>query len=404
MAYFDSKAFNEKAFKYTVDNVPSLNMNEIKKSSVLVGNEDIKGMFANQNGAVYGEIAMKAPLSGTANNYDGVTDITADSTTTYSQGVIVTGRSKAWVEKDFSADITGVPFMDNVATQVAEYVDNLDQNTILAIMKGIFAMTGTQNLKFVNAHTYDISAKAEGNMGTTTLNTAISEACGVNKRKFKMVFVHSAVATNLENKNLVTQLKYTDDKGVQRDLTLYTWNGRLVLVDDELPTASFEAHYVTCLQTDKNALKVIADTVTVAGENGAEVEEAAVAGAGEITATDTGITDITAGSYVCFVEAGTYYTTYSFGEGSIYYEELPIVKPYEMDRDALKNGGEDTLIMRQRKCFAPKGISFTKKSMVTNSPTDAELENGTNWSLVNNSSSDYLDHRHVAICRIISRG
>lgn len=399
MAYFDSKAFNEKAFKYTVDNVPSLNMNEIKKSSVLVGNTDIASMFASQNGAVYGEIAMKAPLSGTANNYDGVTDITADSTITYSQGVVVTGRSKGWVEKDFSSDITGVPFMDHVATQVAEYVDNLDQNTILSIMKGVFAMTGSQNLKFVTAHTHDISANADGNMGTTTLNTAISNACGVNKRKFKMVFVHSAVATNLENMNLVKLLKYTDANGVQRDLTLYTWNGRLVLVDDELPTSSFEAHYVTCLQTDKNALKVIADTV-----GGGDDEVDAVAGVGEITATDTGITDITVGSYVCFVPAGTYYTTYSFGEGAIYYEDLPIAKPYEMDRDALKNGGEDTLIMRQRKCFAPKGISFTKKSMATNSPTDAELENGTNWSLVNNSSSDYLDHRHVAICRIISRG
>lgn len=47
--------------------------------------------------------------------------------------------------------------------------------------------------------------------------------------------MHSVVSTNLENLNLLQALKYTDKDGVTRDLTLYTWNGKLVVVDDGMP-------------------------------------------------------------------------------------------------------------------------------------------------------------------------
>ena len=35
---FDSKSFNAEAFKYMVDRVPNLNLNELKKSRALAGN------------------------------------------------------------------------------------------------------------------------------------------------------------------------------------------------------------------------------------------------------------------------------------------------------------------------------------------------------------------------------
>lgn len=83
-------------------------------------------------------------------------------------------------------------------------------------------------------------------------------------------------------------------------------------------------------------------------------------------------------------------------------------KSYEMYRDPKKHGGEDTLYMRQRKVFAPYGISFTRKSMVAKSPTDDELANGANWELVNNgkagSAKKTIKHKAIPIARIISRG
>lgn len=229
---FDAKSFNPQAFKYAVDRIPRTRLNEMRKSRALAGNPDIRDVFSTQGGTGYARIAMRGLLDGDAVNYDGQTDIEATSTKTFEQGVVVVGRAKAWTEKDFSFDITGgIDWMDNVAQQVAEYWQDIDQDTLLAVLKGIFSMTGGQSAEFVSKHTYEVA----GNMEATTMNSATAQACGDRKRRFSLVFMHSVVATNLENLNLLTALKYTDKDGVTRDLTLYTWNGKTVVVDDGMP-------------------------------------------------------------------------------------------------------------------------------------------------------------------------
>ena len=236
---FDAKSFNPEAFKYMVQRVPNLKMNEIKKSKALAGNPDIKDVFSSQNGTGYARLAMRGLLEGQAVNYDGSTNITASNTKTFEQGVVVVGRAKGFVEKDFSYDITGgVDFMQNIAEQIADYKDGLDQDTILAILAGIFGMSGdSKSVEFVQKHTLDITGAGTKTVGATTLNTAMNKACGANKKKFSLVFMHSDVSTGLENLNLIEHLKYTDKDGVQRDLDLGTWNGKLVVIDDDMPTA-----------------------------------------------------------------------------------------------------------------------------------------------------------------------
>ena len=346
---FDAKSFNPEAFKYMVDRVPSVRQAELRKSKALTGNADIRGVFTSQNGTGYARLAMRGLIDGDAVNYDGKTDITATSTKTFEQGVVVVGRAKAWTEKDFSYDITGgVDFMGNVAQQVSEYWTDVDQNTILAILEGVFAMTGDEKSKeFVDAHTYDVTEADDGHVAASTLNSAMQAACGANKKKFTMVFMHSAVATNLENLNLVKRLQYTDKDGLTRDIELYTWNGRLVVVDDGLPVTG-------------------------------ELED-------------------------------TKYTTYVLGDGAIAFEDIGAKVPYEMARDPKTAGGEDTLYSRQRKVFAPFGISYEKASQVSASPTDEELKNGSNWVLVHSGESQpedrsYINHKAIPIARIISKG
>lgn len=398
---FDVKSFNPEAFRYMVDRVPNLTLNEIKKSRALTGNPDIKNVFSSQNGTEYARLAMRGLLDGDAVNYDGNTDITATSTKTFEQGVIVVGRAKAWTEKDFSYDITGgVDFMGNIADQVAEYRDTLDENTILAVLEGIFAMTGTKNAEFVDKHTYDITAQVDGEMSVSTLNSAMNKACGANKKKFTLVFMHSDVATQLENKNLIQHLKYTDAQGIQRDLSLYTWNGRTVVVDDDMPTKSVEGYYVKAKATDTGALEVIADTGTLMAGKQIKVSE--------VTPPVTGYTP-TAGDYVVFIDDYTEYTSYVLGNGSISYEDIGAKVPYEMDRDPKTKGGLDTLYMRQRKVFAPYGISYEKQTQASLSPTDAELKNGANWALVHSGETSegdrsYINHKAIPIARIKSRG
>jgi hypothetical protein len=178
----------------------------------------------------------------------------------------------------------------------------------------------------------------------------MQQASGDKKSVFSLVIMHSTVATNLENLNLIDRLKYTDPQGIQRDLAIGTWNGRTVLIDDYMPTMQIP-------------------------------ESAPSAGDGY-----------------------TVYITYVLGVGAFDYENIGAETPFEMEREPAINGGQDTLYSRQRKVFAPYGISFTKTAMATNSPTDVELSTGTNWSLVNDGNGKYITHKAIPIARIMSRG
>ena len=462
---FDAKSFNAEAFKYIVQRVPNLKMNEIKKSKALAGNPDIREVFASQNGTGYARLAMRGLLEGQAVNYDGSTNITASNTKTFEQGVVVVGRAKGFVEKDFSYDITGgVDFMQNIAEQVAEYKDGLDQDTILAILKGIFQMAGdSKSVEFVNQHTLDITGAGTKTVGATTLNTAMNKACGANKKKFSLVFMHSDVATGLENLNLIEHLKYTDKDGVQRDLDLGTWNGKLVVIDDDMPTSTAVSTQgvwdieVKTAATAGDKIEICGTTFTwIANGETAAADEIELPSTNnvtnEATAIYTKLNAITTGEIAKFTWANgtakhvtatqkttapgavataevdadatslvidfttttepveaTDYTTYVLGEGAFAYEDVGAKVPYEMARNAAQNGGEDTLYIRQRKCFAPFGISYEKAVQSTLSPTDAELQNGANWILVHTgeaqaSDRTYINHKAIAIARIISRG
>ena len=357
---FNYKTFNPTAFGRYIENLPQVKKNELIRSSVLKPNFEIKRAFNEQSGSSYAILPMYGRIEGEVINYDGQTDIVPNATHTFQRGVVVVGRANAWLEDDFTQDLTsGVGFMSNVAMQVSEYFDEVDQSTLLAILDGIFKMTGDENQKFVTNHTFDISSMQgeESKIGLTTLNSSIQKACGDNKSKFAIVIMHSCVATNLENLNLLNYLKYTDQNGIQRDLTLATWNGKIVLIDDSMP--------VTLSTSSSNSI--------------------------DSSRNKTNSDPI--------------YTTYILGKGAFDFENIGTKVPYEISRDPKTNGGQDTLYARSRKCFAPYGISYTMKSQASLSPTNEELANGTNWTLVCDSEGKkFIDHKAIPIARIISKG
>ena len=345
---FNEKNFNGEVFGRYVDTLPSLNKNELLKSGAVVSRQDLAGKFVDQVGGNYITLPITGRIGGTALNYDGSTDITATGIGTYTQGRIVVGRAKAWEESDFSYELTKKDFTTVIASQIAEYWDDIDFQTILSTLKGVFAMTkGTENKAFVDNHTYDISKETTNNVfSAATLNNAIQKALGDQKAKFTMAFLHSAVATNLENLKLLEYMKYTDGNGIERQLGIATLNGRTVLIDDNMPT------------------EAVSDTA----------------------------------SY-------TKYTSYVLGNGAIEYTNCGAKVPYEQYRQPLEKGGKDMLIGRQRKIFSPYGLSFKNSGII--SPTDTQLETGDNWELANDnatSTKKYIDHRYIPIARIITRG
>lgn len=388
MAKFDAKSFNPQAFGAYISRIPQTKLNELVKSRALKGDQEVQNVFSAQTGTAYARIPMKGLIGGEAQNYDGATDITAQSTKTFERGVVVIGRSNAWTEKDFSTDITGgVDFMDNVSQQIAQWWETVLQDDLLAILKGVFAMTGADNLKFVNGHTNDVTAVDTGVVNAVTLNNTIQKASGDHKHKFSLVIMHSAVATNLENLQLLKYLTYTDAQGITRDLTLGTWNGRTVLIDDSMPTADIAEVYTATTDTAVNSAK---SYYTKSGATYTKVASPTTANI--------------ANYYEKTAEAYTQYTSYVLGDGAISYNKVGAKVPYEMQRDPKTGGGQDTLYTRDRYVLAPFGISYTKTTQASLSPTKSELSNGGNWALVSDEGGGYIEHKAIPIARIISKG
>jgi len=400
---FDSKIFNGEVFQKYVDRVPNLKLNELLKSRAIVSRQDLAGAMADQVGGNYITTPLKGLISGSVPlNYDGVTDITSQTTQTFSHSRVVAGRAQAWTEKDFSYDITGgVDFMENVAQQVAEYWDEIDQATIIAILTGVFSMSDTEGAKFVATHTHDITAVQNSNgdtgfMDGTTVNTAIQKACGDHKSKFSLAIMHSAVATNLENLRILTYMLYNDENGMQRETGMATLNGKLVIVDDSMPvmedqsTATFSATSDTAVTAGKTYY-------TRTGTSGNYV----------YTVVTNPVDSAIATYYEKTGNGDPIYVTYLFGDGAIEYTNCGAKVPAEMSRDPKTNGGQDTLYSRQRKCWSPYGISFIGiNSIATLSPTDAELATGSNWELVNTGGTNkkYINLKAIPIARILSKG
>ena len=461
MARFDQKTWNDKVFQKYLQKVPNSKLNSMINSGVLKVNNSLKGRLVDGVGGNSLIEPIKGLLDGQVVNYDGNTNITTTSRNTFSQRKIVVGRAKGWEEKDFSTDLTGENWMAGVAGEVAEYYEGVDEDDILAILKGIFGMSDTAGLAFAAAHTTDITGASPATVGATTLNSAIQKASGDRKAIFKLAFMHSYVATNLENLQLLDYLKYTDANGIQRDLGMATWNGRLVIIDDEIPAVevvSTAPVYGLTISTAATAGdKIVIDgteytfvanntanptaTQIKVGAGGTAAQQAAniatllnaqteglkdlftitdssskvvftaksgtnppIVGAEAEPVASTG-TLVIATSTDTPAVSSTNYTTYVLGDGAFEYCNIGAKVPSEVSRDAATNGGIDKLYTRQRKLFAPKWISWKGADSII-SPTNEQLATGSNWEIVNDGeiSKTYVNHKFIPFVRIISRG
>jgi hypothetical protein len=462
---YNGKKFNTMVFEKYLDRVPNLARNELIKNGVYDVKNKYKNLMTNQDGGDYIITPIKGLLDGEVQNYDGIVSMTPTSTKTFTQGKPVFGRMKAWQEKDFAMELTGIDWIKDIASEVASYYEGVDQADLVAILTGIFAMptdsgySATGNADFITKHTYDITSAvsdADKLVSATTLNNAVQKALGANKGIITLAFMNSVVATNLENLSLLSYMLYNDANGVQRQLNIGTWNGRVVIVDDDLPTTETVTTapvYSTTISTPA----VAGDKITINGTEYTFVANSASDTGNKIKVgadgtapqqatniaskvTITGYTITASSSKVVFTAdsgtnpdrpvvvatqkesdgaivianatdtapvVATNYITYLLGRGAFEYENIGVRVASEVSRDPATNGGIDVLYTRQRHLVAPKWISYTKASQETNSATTAELATGANWELVNDGALSgrlFVDHKAIPIVRIISRG
>lgn len=316
MADFDNKVFNPEVFDSLVRSVPNTEKNALLRAGVFTADSAvIASKFADQFGGNFASVPYKAPLATDATNYDGETDIADHTSDTYQQDIIVVGRANSYLERDFSHELNGYDWLASDYALIAGDKDHNNSAVLTSALKGIFA----------NADFAKSNLKTGLSLGVGTIIDATRGIAGDNSSIFRVVIMHSAVASVLEKANLLDYLKYTDANGVERMTDIQEWNGRIVLVDDSVPA--------------------------VAGSDGKTV-----------------------------------YTTYLLGLNAITYQPLTVRVPYEISRNAKVHGGETSLIWRERHALGFAGFSFTKASLAKNSPTNAELADKTNWKLMTSAS------------------
>ena len=231
--------------------------------------------------------------------------------------------AQVWSVNHLAKVISGDDPMQAIVDLVAQYWARIDEGLVVSSLKGMFAAASMSgNLLAIH------SESVAGQASSTRLNGAtFVDACvklGDRADRLTAVAMHSATEAALRKLDLIDFIPDSEGKAQLR-----TFQGRRVVVDDNLPTRA-------------------------------------------------GTTD------------GTVYTTYLFGQGAFGKGSAPLeseplqggtgTEGVEIARVPLDS--DTVLINRRRYILHPRGVKFTSASVAGDSPTNAELETGTNWTRV----------------------
>lgn len=231
--------------------------------------------------------------------------------------------ANAWSVNDLAQILSGDDPMGALVGLVGDYWIRVDQGLIVSSLKGVFASASMAGNKLAIA-----SETIAGQSGTTRLNgstfvdaTVKLGDCG---DRLTAIALHSATEAALRKLDLIDFIPDSDGKA-----QIKTFQGRRVIVDDGLPVRN-------------------------------------------------GTTD------------GLVYTSYLFGPGAFAKGAAPLAgepllgghgtKGVEWARAALDS--DTNFINRRRYILHPRGVKFNSAAVAGTSPTNAELENGANWTRV----------------------
>lgn len=372
--------FDKEVFNYSWKNTPDLFLDNILASGAVQRDSEIARLIANGSNSYV--VPYYNNLGGDEQLYDGVTDFTYDSITGGHYKGVVYGRMKAWDAISFIKDFnSGADPMGQIVKGVATYWQKKRQERLVKLLETIFNITDTD---FAN-HTLDIASETgtvgeENIIGATTIGDAIVKANGDNASGYSLAIMHSKVAQDLANLQLLEFSKYTDERGITRRLPIANINGMTVIVNDGVPVDK----KISYVKTEDDQLD---EDKTYYTKHPTKDEYTAVAEPNE--------NDI--GTYYEQIDLPDEYTTFILGNGAIKFEEAPVAIPVEMARNAEKAGGKDMIYTRVRETFAPYGFSFTADVSTAQNIAvpDSILLDPENWER-------HIDAKAVMMARVIS--
>ncbi|MEG1506030.1 MAG: major capsid protein [Bacilli bacterium] len=319
--HYDEELFNN---KWASEKDPTTLA--LLESGAMVEDATIAGMIAN--GGNYFTIPFYKDLTGEEQNYDGATNIVSTDTEDGVQSGVVYGRDKGFKNTIFVNDFTKADPMSNIIARINKFFGKKKQKRLIAITEAILGLTSTEFPEWANHKTNIAVATAvtptvENKMGLTTLRDSATKAVGDNVDIFRLAIMHSKVANDLSQFNVLEYFKLNDTRGQELDVKVARSGNMFIIVTDEVPA----------------------------------------------------ITNVTSKQ----IE----YTTYLFGLGAILTAKAPVERPSDLVYDAKLNGGTEELITRYRETIHPNGFTFAMTTLPI-SPTDEQLGAKENWKLVMN--------------------
>jgi hypothetical protein len=241
---------------------------------------------------------------------DDSTDLTVSKMTTGQDVAVKLLRGKAFGSTDLAADLSGADPIDAIANRFADWWNKRMQTALLSTLQGAMGSAA------MAANVNDISALT-GGAQYFDADSFIDSAflLGDEQGGLTGVAVHSLTLKAMVKADLIDFVPDSQGK-----LTVPTYLGKSVLVDDSMP----------------------------------------VSGAG----------------------ATRVFTTYIFGPGAIGYGEKSPKTPVEVERQALKGMGQEYIVNRRQWVMHPRGVKWLGTTQAGVTPSNTELATTTNWQRV----------------------
>ncbi|MDO5797519.1 MAG: hypothetical protein Q4Q33_00605 [Eubacteriales bacterium] len=334
---FGGFAFDPEVFSGYMAEQPTWN-DAIINSGILVQDSTIMDLIGEKGNVA--TLPFYVPIDeaeSQALNNDGETDNTPVEISGKKQTAMLIQRMKAWKAQDFTKELTGADPMTHVANSVAGFYRQTRVRDLMAIVDAVLSLKGMEN------HITDLSEQTgtgavtdTNKVDETTLIFAQQKALGDSSEKMGLLFLHSYMYAKYKALGLVDYNKYTVTNALAGDVNLPSIGGFIPVVSDRFTADTSKQNVV--------------------------------------------------------------YKTYMIGAGSILtcpknnYED-----PYYADYDPETKAGIRKLYTKQGYVLHPNGFSIDQNKVAKESPTNAELGNKANWSLV-------YDHKNIRMGMIKSNG
>lgn len=334
---FGGFAFDPEVFSGYMAEQPTWN-DAIINSGILVQDSTIMDLIGEKGNVA--TLPFYVPIDeaeSQALNNDGETDNTPVEISGKKQTAMLIQRMKAWKAQDFTKELTGADPMTHVANSVAGFYRQTRVRDLMAIVDAVLSLKGMEDHVKDIAETTGTGTVTDANkVDETTLIFAKQQALGDSSDNMGLLFLHSYMYAKYQALGLVDYNKYTVTNALAGDVNLPSINGFIPVVSDRYTVDTSKTNPV--------------------------------------------------------------YKTYMIGAGAfLTCDKTNYEDPYYADYDPETKAGIRKLYTKQGYVLHPNGFSIDQNKVAKESPTNAELGNKANWSLVYN-------HKNIRMGMIKSNG